>query len=89
MCQELPHIRRLYEISETFDEMSDLIELDVSAETVRRYMIDAGIHSPESYATIDQSQPARSSDNSVATDARRINDSATRSTQDSEDSPSV
>ncbi len=86
--EDTEYLRRLYEISETFGEMSDLIELDVSAETVRRYMIDAGIHSPESYATIDQSQPARSTDNSVATDARPVNGSATRSTQDSEDSPS-
>jgi hypothetical protein len=29
------------------------IDMDVSAETVRRYMIDAGVHEPASYATSD------------------------------------
>lgn len=43
------YLQRLYEACDTFAEMSDRIEMDVSAETVRRYMIDAGVHSPTSY----------------------------------------
>ena len=50
---DTPYLRRLYETSDTFAEMSDRIEMDVSAETVRRYMTEAGIHSPTSYETTD------------------------------------
>jgi hypothetical protein len=33
--------------------MTDAIGMDVTAETVRRYMIDHGIHQPDSYDTAD------------------------------------
>lgn len=46
-----PYLRALYEHCDTFAEMRDHIEMDVSAETVRRYMIDAGVHEPTSYET--------------------------------------
>jgi len=49
--EDTPYLERLYETCETFDEMSREIEMDVSAETVRRYMIEADIHEPESYET--------------------------------------
>ena len=48
---DTPYLRRLYETAETFAEMSDRIDMDVSAETVRRYMTEAGVHSPTSYET--------------------------------------
>jgi len=48
---DTPYLRRLYETSGTFAEMSDRIDMDVSAETVRRYMTEAGVHSPTSYET--------------------------------------
>jgi hypothetical protein len=50
---DTPYLRRLYETCDTFAEMSDRIEMDVSAETVRRYMTEAGVHSPTSYGTAD------------------------------------
>ena len=53
---DIPYLRRLYETCGTFAEMSDRIEMDVSAETVRRYMIEAGVHSPASYETDDESR---------------------------------
>lgn len=46
-----PYLRAIYEACETFEEMRNLIDLDVTTETVRRYMIDAGIHQPNSYRT--------------------------------------
>jgi len=52
--EDSPYLERLYESCETFEEMSREIEMDVSAETVRRYMIEAGIHEPESYETRQQ-----------------------------------
>ncbi len=50
---DTPYLRRLYETCGTFAEMSERIEMDVSAETVRRYMIEADVHSPASYETAD------------------------------------
>ncbi|AFZ71928.1 hypothetical protein [Natronobacterium gregoryi] len=48
----------VYDSCETFAEMSDAIEMDVTAETVRRYMIDYGIHEPERYDTDDIDAPS-------------------------------
>jgi len=44
-----PYLERLYETCDTFVEMSRRIDMDVSSETVRRYMIEAGVHSPTAY----------------------------------------
>lgn len=41
----------VYESCETFAEMAEALEMDVTAETVRRYMIDYDIHEPNSYQT--------------------------------------
>ncbi|MFD1599374.1 hypothetical protein [Halobellus rarus] len=49
--EDTPYLRRLYESCDTFEEMSQRIEMDVSDETVRRYMIEAEVHSPTSYET--------------------------------------
>jgi hypothetical protein len=46
------YLRVLYESCDTFEEMSRHIEMDVVAETVRRYMVDAGVHDPDSYDTV-------------------------------------
>jgi hypothetical protein len=40
-----------YDSCTTFAEMRDALGVDVSPETVRRYMIDAGVHQPASYDT--------------------------------------
>jgi len=63
--EDTPYLRRLYESCDTFEEMSQRIEMDVSDETVRRYMIEAGVHSPTSYETgaaaaesVDSEEPA-------------------------------
>lgn len=44
-------LEEVYSSCETFAEMTDAIGMDVTAETVRRYMIDHGIHEPDSYDT--------------------------------------
>ena len=57
--EELPpyddaeYLQCLYESFETFAAMADVLEMDVAAETVRRYMIDAGVHDPVSYDVVD------------------------------------
>ena len=68
---DTPYLRRLYETCETFAEMSDRIEMDVSAETVRRYMTDAGIHTPTSYETT-----GRTSESSGGTASDAASDAA-------------
>lgn len=45
------YLRTLYEECDNFGEMSRRIEMDVSSETVRRYMIEAGVHQADSYDT--------------------------------------
>jgi hypothetical protein len=47
--EDRAYLEQLYESCATFTEMSQRIEMDVATETVRRYMIDAGIHTPDSY----------------------------------------
>jgi len=51
------YLRRLYDRCDTFAAMTRLFETDVSAETVRRYMIEAGVHDPDSYDTDDRPGP--------------------------------
>lgn len=49
--EDVEYLRTLYQECDTFSEMRDEIAMDVSAETVRRYMIDAEIHEPTAYET--------------------------------------
>ncbi|MFB6296677.1 MAG: hypothetical protein ABEH66_07570 [Halobacteriales archaeon] len=44
-------LEEVYASCDTFAEMTEEIGMDVTAETVRRYMIDHGIHEPNSYDT--------------------------------------
>ena len=77
---DTPYLRRLYRTSETFAEMSRRIEMDVSAETVRRYMTEAGIHSPTSYETTSGTRAASVEEGDdgtaaeTATDAESVDD---------------
>ena len=78
---DTPYLRRLYETCETFAEMSDRIEMDVSAETVRRYMTDAGVHTPTSYETTGRTS---ASSDGTGSDAESDASVATESTADTE-----
>lgn len=69
--EDTDYLQTLYESCETFTEMSDHIEMDVAAETVRRYMIEADIHDPTTYDTATQesteeSEPSAGPDTPVA-----------------------
>jgi hypothetical protein len=60
----------VYESCETFAEMADRIDMDVTAETVRRYMIDYDIHQPNTYATAstrDDETPAPDTEGETST----------------------
>lgn len=63
------YLRLLYESCGTFTEMSDRIEMDVAAETVRRYMIEADVHTPNPYDTA-----AQDDDNGELDDSTSVTD---------------
>jgi hypothetical protein len=44
-------LAEVYESCDTFAEMADTLDMDVTSETVRRYMMDYDIHEPNSYDT--------------------------------------
>ncbi|MDG5818612.1 hypothetical protein [Natronococcus sp. A-GB7] len=75
--EELPpyddaeYLQCLYESFETFAAMADVLEMDVAAETVRRYMIDAGVHDPVSY-DVDDTAEAEDRTESVADSSERL-----------------
>jgi hypothetical protein len=60
----------VYESCDTFREMADELEMDVTAETVRRYMVDHDIHEPNSYDTATSSDGDREANEGGATPAR-------------------
>jgi hypothetical protein len=44
-------LAEVYDSCGTFAEMAEALGMDVTGETVRRYMIDAGVHQPNTYDT--------------------------------------
>jgi hypothetical protein len=52
----------VYESCDTFAAMADELPMDVTGETVRRYMIQHDIHEPDTYQTGQASQPVALSD---------------------------
>ncbi|WP_380676943.1 hypothetical protein [Salinigranum sp. GCM10025319] len=44
-------LAEVYDSCGTFAEMAEELGMDVTGETVRRYMIDAGVHQPNTYDT--------------------------------------
>lgn len=62
-------LQEVYDAHDTFAEMAEALDMDVTGETVRRYMIDYDIHQPNSYRTSNESGPTtRSSEQSPETD---------------------
>ena len=93
--EDVEYLRCLYDVCETFAEMSERIEMDVSAETVRRYMIEAEVHSPTSYETTGSNRSSSTASHSGATlnaessgDSTTDDDTADASTSTVEASPS-
>ena len=57
-------LAEVYESCETFAEMTDALGMDVTSETVRRYMIEHGIHEPTPYRR--RATEAQSADGTAA-----------------------
>jgi hypothetical protein len=91
-------LAEVYDTHETFAEMAVALDMDVTAETVRRYMIDAGVHQPASYNTggtdttdddaPDAEDPTTDPDRDRSTDGPEPSDSADADT-DADGSPVV
>jgi hypothetical protein len=61
--EDTDYLQALYDECDNFREIAEQIQMDVSSETVRRYMIEADIHVPNSYDTSsDDGEAAAESD---------------------------
>lgn len=56
--EDTEYLQQLYNSCDTFMEMSQKIEMDVTSETVRRYMIGSNIHTPSTYNTTIEAEQA-------------------------------
>lgn len=76
-------LREVYESCETFAEMPDALGMDVTAETVRRYMIRQGIHEPTSYNTsTDEDTDVTTTDGETAGSTTSANSAQTSAGDD-------
>ncbi|WP_336330261.1 MULTISPECIES: hypothetical protein [unclassified Haloarcula] len=68
--EDTDYLQALYDECDNFREIAEQIQMDVSSETVRRYMIEADIHVPNTYNTSsdDEEEAAKSgqSDNAAS-----------------------
>jgi hypothetical protein len=71
------YLQTLYDSCGTFTEMSEHIEMDIAAETVRRYMIEADIHEPASYDTAAHESLTSSDDHDATQESESAPDDAT------------
>lgn len=58
LYKDVEYLQRLYDSCTTFTEMNRKIEMDIASETVRRYMIEAGIHTPTTYNVASDEEQA-------------------------------
>lgn len=61
--EDTDYLQALYDECDNFREIAEHIQMDVSSETVRRYMIEADIHVPNTYNTSsdDEKEPSAKS----------------------------
>lgn len=65
--EDIEYLEAVYRTYDTFAEMADVIDMDVTAETVRRYMIDAEVHEPARYSTTSSDRDDASDDHTIDT----------------------
>lgn len=70
-------LAEIYDSCETFAEMAEALEMDVTGETVRRYMIQHDIHEPRSYQTSDQTESVDGGQPVVVSDGIGLPDDVT------------
>lgn len=70
-------LAEVYESCDTFAEMTDELGMDVTPETVRRYMVDYDIHEPNSYDTGDDEPEEGARPRAALTDGIGLPDDVT------------
>ena len=65
-------LQEVYDAHDTFAEMADALEMDVTGETVRRYMIDHDIHQPNSYRANSAPASTTPAESTVADDQEEM-----------------
>lgn len=79
-------LREVYETCDTFSEMPEALGMDVTAETVRRYMIRQGIHEPTSYDTSsDENDGDTETETDGAAESDAVDDHGTGHGDESDD----
>jgi hypothetical protein len=71
--EDVELLRSIYESCDTFDDMKEALDMDITAETVRRYMIGHDIHDPNSYDT-DGDREREGDDARTAGDVEAVED---------------
>jgi hypothetical protein len=67
-------LREVYDAHETFAEMTDALDVDVTAETVRTNMIKHGIHQPASHSSESTATPTAADRNESSTENESTGD---------------
>ena len=65
-------LQEVYDTHDTFAEMAEALEMDVTGETVRRYMIDFDIHQPNSYRSGTRSTSDEETDDGDSSEGNEI-----------------
>lgn len=78
--EDTAYLQALYDECDNFTEIAERIQMDVSSETVRRYMIEADIHEPNTYDTssddADETAEPESEDDTTGDAEASVNDEA-------------
>ncbi|EMA08807.1 hypothetical protein SAMN05443574_1208 [Haloarcula vallismortis] len=64
--EDTDYLQTLYDDCDNFREIAEKIQMDVSSETVRRYMIEADIHVPNTYNTSDDGEEEPSTESAAS-----------------------
>jgi len=74
--EDTDYLQALYDGCDNFREIAEQIQMDVSSETVRRYMIEADIHVPNTYNTSsdDEEEAAKSGQSDSAASQGEVDD---------------
>ncbi len=70
--EDTDYLQALYDECDNFREIAEQIQMDVSSETVRRYMIEADIHVPNTYNTSSDEEEEAAESGSLTTARARV-----------------
>ncbi|WP_420182938.1 hypothetical protein ACNO8S_16705 (plasmid) [Haloarcula sp. KBTZ06] len=71
--EDTDYLQALYDECDNFREIAEQIQMDVSSETVRRYMIEADIHVPNTYNTSSDDEKEPSAKSGTSDEDEQVN----------------